>query len=115
MPFVDAKITVPVSAQQREAIKSELGSAISVFGKSENWLMVGIDDNYALWMGGRKLESGAFVSVSLVGEVSDEGCQAFTEKLCDLLRSELGIPGDAVYVTYHPMFHSHWGWNGSTF
>lgn len=115
MPFVDAKITVPVSIEKRDAIKSGLGQAVSVFGKGENYLMVGIDDEYSLWLGGRKLEKGAFVSVSLIGDTPDEGCSKFTARICDLLYRELGIPGEAVYVTYHPMMRTRWGWNGDTF
>lgn len=115
MPFVDAKITVPVSDELRDTIKSELGKAISVFGKGESWLMVGIDDDYALWLGGKKLDKGAFVSVSLIGDTPDEACGDFTWRICDLLQRTLGIPGDCVYVTYHPMMRTRWGWNGSTF
>ena len=115
MPFVDAKIMVPVSEHKRDAIKGGLGEAVSVFGKGETWLMVGIDDEYSLWMGGRKLERGAFVSVSLIGETPDEACGEFTARLCDLLSDELSIPGENVYVTYHPMMRTRWGWHGSTF
>lgn len=115
MPFVDAKITMPVSSAERDAIKSGLGRAVSVFGKGESYLMVGIDDEYSLWLGGRKLEKGAFVSVSLIGDTPDDACSKFTAKICDLLRQELGIPGDCVYVTYHPMKGTRWGWNGDTF
>lgn len=115
MPFVDAKITVPVSTAERDAIKSGLGKAVSAFGKGESYLMVGIDDEYSLWLGGRELEKGAFVSVSLIGDTPDEGCREFTRSICDLLRSVLGIPGDCVYVTYHPMMRTRWGWNGDTF
>lgn len=115
MPFVDAKITVPVSQEQRVAIKAGLGKAVSAFGKGESYLMVGIDDGYALWLGGRELKKGAFVSVSLIGDTPDEACREFTARLCDLFRRELGIPGEAVYVTYHPMMRTRWGWNGTTF
>ena len=115
MPFVDAKITVPVSKEKRDAIKSGLGRAVSAFGKGESYLMVGIDDEYSLWLGGRELEKGAFVSVSLIGDTPDEGCSKFTADLCDLLEEVLGIPGDCVYVTYHPMMRTRWGWNGDTF
>ena len=72
MPFVDAKLTVPVSNAERDAIKSGLGQAVSVFGKGESYLMVGIDDDYSLWLGGNKLARGAFVSVSLIGDMSDD-------------------------------------------
>jgi hypothetical protein len=30
---------------------------------------------------------------------------------CTILSEELGIPGNAVYVTYHGV--SDWGWNGT--
>ena len=115
MPFVDAKITTTVNDSQRDAIKSGLGSAVSVFGKGESWLLVGIDDDYSLWLGGRKREKGAFVSVSLIGDTPDEGCSEFTARICELLRTQLGIPGENVYVTYHPMIRTRWGWNGDTF
>lgn len=115
MPFVDTKISVSVSEDKCEAIKAGIAKAVGAFGKGESYLMVGIDDEYKLWFGGRALERGAFVSVSLIGDTPDAGCQRFTADVCDLLERELGIPGDAVYVTFHPMLHSRWGWNGSTF
>ena len=36
-----------------------------------------------------------------------------TAKVCEILDKELGIPGDAVYVSYFGT--SNWGWNGSNF
>ena len=30
-----------------------------------------------------------------------------------MLSQKLGIPGNAIYVTYHPL--ADWGWNGSNF
>ena len=115
MPFVDAKITVPVSTAEKDAIKSALGQAISDFNKTEAWLMVGIDDNYSLWLGGRELERGAFVSVSMIGDTPDDACADFTGHICEILNDILGIPADSIYVTFHPMMRSRWGWNGSTF
>lgn len=115
MPFVDARISVTLTDAQKEAIKAELGKAVSVFGKGESFLMVGISDNYDLWLGGNKLEQGAYVSFSMIGDTPDVGCQEFSAKLCDILERQAGIPGSNVYVTFHPMDHSRWGWNGSTF
>lgn len=46
MPFIDSKIKVPISAEKKEIIKSELGKAISILHKPESYLMVGINDNY---------------------------------------------------------------------
>ena len=59
MPFIDSKITMKVSAEKKEAIKSELGQAVSILGKPESFLMVGFDDEYCLYMGGKQLEKGS--------------------------------------------------------
>ena len=113
MPFIDAKITLPVAADVKEDLKSELGKLITTLNKSETYLMVGIDDAYDLWLGGKKLEKGAYVAVSLYGNASAEAYDKLTGQICDLFANKLGIPGDSVYVTYHPV--SDWGWNGRNF
>jgi len=59
MPFIDSKITVPVDDATKELLKAEFGKTMSLIGKSETFLMVGINDNYDLWMGGKKHEKGS--------------------------------------------------------
>ena len=113
MPFIDSKVTVKVSDEKKEEIKTELGKLITTLNKSERYLMVGIEDSYDLWFGGKKLEKGAYVSVSLFGEAPKESYDKLTGQICDLLSEKLDIPGDAVYVTYHPLYD--WGWNGRNF
>lgn len=113
MPFIDSKITVPVPPEKKDTIKSELGKAIALLHKSEAYLMVGIEDCYDLWFAGKKLDQGAYVSVSLFGNAAPADYDKMTAQICSLYEKELGIPGNAVYVTYHPV--SDWGWNGSNF
>ena len=45
MPFIDSKITVKVTEQQKEEIKAELGKLIGTLNKSETYLMVGNEDS----------------------------------------------------------------------
>lgn len=113
MPFIDSKITVPVTPEVKEEIKTELGKLIATLHKSETYLMVGMEDCYDLWLGGKKLERGAYVAVSLYGNAPAEAYDRLTGQICQLLADKLGIPGNAVYVTYHPV--TDWGWNGSNF
>ena len=113
MPFIDSKVTVKITDPEKEEIKTELGKLITTLNKSETYLMVGIEDSYDLWFGGKKLDKGAYVSVSLFGTAPKEAYEALTEQICDLLNRKLGIPGNAVYVTYHPVYD--WGWNGKNF
>ena len=113
MPFIDSKITVSVSPQTKEEIKTELGRLIATLHKSETYLMVGIEDQYDLWLGGKKLDKGAYVAVSLYGYAAPEDYNALTGQICRLFADKLGIPGSAIYVTYHPV--TDWGWNGANF
>ena len=113
MPFIDSKITVKLTDEKKESIKARLGQAVSLLLKSESYLMVGFDDEYDLYMGGNKLEKGAYVSVSLFGSASSADYEKMTGAICNVMQEELGIPGDKVYVTYHGV--NDWGWNGSNF
>ena len=113
MPFIDSKVTVKMTEEQKERVKARLGKAISVLHKGEGYLMVGFQDNYTLYFGGKKLEKGAYVEVSLFGKASPSDYDKMTGSICAILSEELGIPGSAVYVTYHGI--SDWGWNGSNF
>ncbi len=113
MPFIDAKLTVSLTKEQRERIKSRLGKSVSLLHKSERYLMVGLNENYALWLGGKALERGAFVAVSLFGGAASSEYERMTGEICAILSEEAGIPSDCVYVTYQGI--SDWGWNGANF
>ena len=113
MPFIDAKVTVSLADAQKEALKAAFGKAIPTLHKTETYLMVGIQDNCDLWMAGQKLTRGAYISVSLYGSASPADYSAMTGEICSILEDQLGIPGNGVYVTYHPV--SDWGWNGCNF
>ena len=113
MPFIDSKVTMKMTPGQKEEIKTELGKLITTLNKTETYLMVGIEDACDLWLGGKKLEKGAYVAVSLYGNAPKESYDKLTGHICDLLSEKLGIPGNAVYVTYHPV--NDWGWNGANF
>lgn len=113
MPFIDSKITVKMTETQKESLKSELGRVLPVLGKSERYLMVGIADGYDLYLGGEKLDKGAYVEVSLFGQASSAAYEKMTGEICRILGQQLNIPGDKVYVTYHGV--NDWGWNGSNF
>jgi len=113
MPYIEAKTNLSLTAEQKEELKSEFGRLISTLNKPESYLMVGIEDSMDLWFGGRKLEKGAYVSVSLLGNSSPDLYSKMTAGICTMLENKLGIPGNSIYVTYHPV--SDWGWNGSNF
>ena len=71
MPFINVKVNTEVSTDKETEIKTALGSAIScIRGKSEAWLMVGIEDKCRLYFRGDGQTPAAFVEVKIYGSAS---------------------------------------------
>ena len=60
------EIIAPVSYTHLDVYKRQ----ITTLHKTETYLMVGIEDDYDLWMAGNKLDKSAYVSVSLFDNAS---------------------------------------------
>lgn len=113
MPFINIKTNTSVSADEEAAIKSALGEAITTIpGKSESWLMVGIEPEYTLYFKGTK-DAAAMVDVSIYGTASAANLTKLTGKICDILGQELSISPSRIYVKYQQV--PDWGWNGANF
>jgi len=113
MPFINVKTNVSVSDDKAESIKFKLGQAITAIpGKSEGWLMVGIEPEYKLWFKGSS-EAAAMVEVSIFGGASHNALTTLTSHITGILTDDLGISSDRIYVKYSET--ENWGWNGSNF
>lgn len=132
MPFINVKTNANVSKEKAKKIKSAFGNAITVIpGKSEDWLMVGIEGDYTLYFKGTR-EPAAMVEVQIYGNAlahyvetipspgkrisldsSVNKISELTSRISDILSDILEIPLDRIYVSY--MYTQHWGWNGSNF
>ena len=62
MPFIDARLTMPVDPDRKQALKAAFGKAITTLHKTETYLMVQVQDNCQLWLGGKPLEKGAYLA-----------------------------------------------------
>ncbi|NME82061.1 phenylpyruvate tautomerase MIF-related protein [Clostridium sp. SM-530-WT-3G] len=114
MPFIGSRVTVKISKEKEEILKTRLAEAAeSCLGKPEKFLMVGFEDEYTLYFGGDKLEKGAFVEVKILGKATREEFEEMTAEICKIYGEELGIPQDKIYVKYEEV--QNWGWNGSNF
>lgn len=113
MPFINIKTNRPVSSEKEIAIKSALGQAITAIpGKSESWLMAGIEPEYILYFEGTD-EPAAMVEVSVYGQANPSAFNSLTEKLCTVLNEQLDIDPSRIYVKYTAT--TDWGWNSSNF
>ncbi len=114
MPYINSTLTVKLTEEKKETIKARLGEIISeIPGKSEEWLMVGFNDNYSLYFKGDKKDKAAFVEIKIFGTAERKYKEAITSKVCQLFENELSIPMDSIYITFAEV--KDWGWNGNMF
>ncbi len=114
MPFIDSKVSVSISKEQEETLKSRLGAAIAIIpGKSEGWLMTGFQDNYHLYFRGDNSQPAAFIEVKVYGKENPNAFDALTNEITKIFGDVLGIEADHIYIKYEAV--SSWGWNGGNF
>ncbi len=114
MPFINSRVSIPMTEQQKVSLKERLGDAIALIpGKSEQWLMLELADNCGLYFQGTNAQPSAMIEIKVFGEIP-EGCLGeMTKKICEIYETELQIKQDRIYVKYEECFK--WGWNGSNF
>ena len=115
MPCIQVKTNVKTSRQAAEEIKEALGQAIGYLpGKSEDWLMVAIEDGCHMYFGGRGGRPIAMVEVKILGSSIDkDGAKRMTGEITRVLGGVLGVSPDDMYIKYEAS--PDWGWNGTNF
>lgn len=108
MPFLDVRASCPIAPEQEEALKTQLGKAISLLpGKSEGSLMMQFTDNCRLWFGGRQEGPIVFVNAMLYGSATKEACKRFSDAVIPQMEQVLGAK--TVYLKFEEV--ANWFWN----
>ena len=90
MPFIDAKLSVKLDENQKNKLQAKLTDAVAAaFSKPKAYIMAGIEDEKSLYMDEKKLDKGAYISISLLGSTSKPVCQNISQKNSTLLVSNL--------------------------
>ncbi len=114
MPFINSKVTVALSKENKETLKTEYAKIIAeITGKPEQWLMVGFEDNCDLYFAGTNDKPAAYLEFKLLGTLTGEKAEKLTAAFCSLVEAELKIPSDRIYVKYEEV--EKWGWNKVNF
>ena len=114
MPYIEAKLSIVLDDNQKNDLQNKLADAVSsAFSKPKSYIMTNIEEGKSLYMGGNRIEKGAYIVIRSLGSVSKPPCQTATKEICDILTSKYGLNGSNIYITYHPV--DFWGWNGSMF
>lgn len=79
MPFLISRVNVPISREQEIELKTRLGKAIElVSGKSEDYLLLGFEDNCRLWLRGDGSAPIAYIEANIFGNDSHAGARDST-------------------------------------
>ena len=113
MPFIHAKFSSPVTPEKELALKSALGDAITILGKSERWLMVQVEDDCRLYFGGKNDRPIAFFDVSLLHSAPRSAYEQLTARLCGVASDIMSVDGDNVYVKFEET--ENWGYDSMMF
>ncbi len=113
MPFINVKLSTDVTKEQADVLKTEIGRAVSIIGKGESYLMVGIEKNCTLYFGGTNENPSAFFEVKILGKSTRDNYTRLTERLCQIAKEMFNINSERVYVKFEEV--ENWGHNGYLF
>ncbi|KAF1683492.1 hypothetical protein [Veillonella sp. R32] len=101
MPFIMSRVNIHLSEAEKIEIKKRLGKAIErVPYKNEAFLMVGLEDDVTLFMGGQSDEPLAYIEVSVWKNESHEGYAPLTVEIAKSFHGVAKVPLENIYIRY---------------
>ena len=114
MPFIDAKFSVKIPAENEKSLAEKITNAITLIpGKSPSSLMVNLQDECKLYFRGTNENPCAIFEVKIFGSSTKDAYTNLTARLCEIAKEELGIEGNNVYVKFDEV--SLWGMDSFMF
>ena len=114
MPFIEIKTTKTVNAECEAELIREFGEKIAILpGKTEEWLMVNVEDKCRMAFRGTTTPDIAYLEVKLLGSSTPDAYERLTAALTETVVRVLGVPSNRVYVKYEEV--TTWGYDGGNF
>ena len=114
MPYFEVKTNVSMDAEKKETVMHAMAKIIELIpGKSENWVMVNIEDDVFTSFSGKSEENAAMITVKTFGELEDSQYAMLTDEICNKVNELLDIDTKRIYIVYEPI--KHWGWDHTNF
>ena len=102
MPFIMAKVNVPIGSEQEFKLKSRLGKAMELLpGLSEKYLLAGFESNQHFYLRGDNKEPIAYIEVSVFGNENHLGCENFSRAVTEIFFEVLNVPPQNIYVKFN--------------
>ena len=110
MPYISLKTTKVLTLQQELDLKKMLGKTITLLpGKTEDYLMVHIEDNQLIYFRGEEVDC-MMIDCKVYGHPDLKSKQVFVKELMSEIENITKIPVDNQYLTFEEK--DEWGMNG---
>lgn len=114
MPLVKLETSATLAEPEKKQLLENLTAiVVEVTGKPKEYVMVTVQ-SAAIALGGHS-STAAFVDIRGIGGLTPKVNRELSKRICETLKSVLGIPADRVYLTFTDVPATNWGWNGATF
>lgn len=114
MPYLKIQTNHRIDTEQTaQFIKSASRLVAQGLGKSERYVMVALEPPVPMVFAGSD-EPTVFMELKSIG-LPESKTTLLSQSLCQLVSTELGIPGERVYIEFQDASPKMWGWDGGTF
>jgi len=114
MPLLKLETTVALSEAKQNLLLPALSKLVAEgIGKPEQYVMVTLQQ-LPMQMSGKPGDA-AFVDIRSIGGLSSDVNRRLAQSVCELLKEQLGVSPDRVYLNFADVKAGNWGWNGATF
>ena len=115
MPLIKLQTVTPVPEEKQQALLASASRIVAkATGKPETYVMAILEPAAAATMAGQAAPV-AFVDVRGIGGVNATVNTAISKGVCDLLKEQMGVAPDQVYLNFTDVPAANWGWDGRTF
>ncbi len=114
MPYLNIQTNQSLNPEAQDKLLSEGSKLVaSALGKSEDYMMVSLQDGAPMLFGG-KPDPTALLELNSLG-IPEGATKEICKQLCALVDSVAEIPPERVYVKFNDIQRSMWGWKGDMF
>ncbi len=111
MPYISARVSNKLDEATIQKLQEQLThEASNILGKPKGAVMVGIEHGANIFMGGDKLDNGAYIELKAYGKSTPEAKESINKAFNKALNQITNVDSENVYITFADK--SEWGYKG---